>query len=512
MTDFSDEELWGELTEADGQRRGEILLELADRCYHRNDMIQFETLVEAAAEASESAGDDRLAAYARFNQGQGLMELERFEEAVGGFLSAAEYFGTLGAQGDVALATQRAADGYAALADLDSAVNHWHTALALFESEDDQLSAGRVHMAMGAAYISAESATISGARGLAEECFTKARASFRAARSAQHVAWADDAAAEALIQQGRTAEALPLLRSCLDIARVGSDDVARGYAGLRLGLALRILGAHSEALEHLRDARSAYQSDENLIGVARCDLEAGHARRALRDQASAEGLYQGARSIFDAMGADDYLVLTDRARAELFLATDRFAEAAAVARDALERAADVGEPVMALDHAAVLAEALLEMDEPAKALEVVNRHLASHDVPVDSIAAARHQSVVAMTLLANDLDDEALATVDAALAASAAHNEPNLHARLYELRWRARPPSSEADRDLAHAVALYLAAGNSDRATALSSYFLPDDTSRAVRSEDLLSMRGLRPSVDVDFRTPGNSGVTDSGG
>ncbi|MCB0914831.1 MAG: hypothetical protein H6525_03380 [Actinobacteria bacterium] len=511
MTDSSDEELWGELTGADGQRRGEILLELADRCYHRNDMIQFETLVAAAAEASESAGDDRLAAYARFNQGQGLMELERYSEAVTGFLAAAEYFGSIGAQADVALATQRAADGYAALSDLDAAVDHWRTALALFESEDDQLSVGRVHMAMGTAYISNESATISGARGLAEDCFTRARAAFRQARSAQHVAWADDAAAEALIQQGRTAEALPLLRSCLDIARVGSDDVARGYAGLRLGLALRILGSHAEALEHLRDARSAYQADENLIGVARCDLEAGHALRALEDESAAESLYQGARSIFDAMGADDYLVLTDRARAELFGATGRYAEAAAVAREALTRAAEVGEPVMALDHAAVLAEALLELGEHREALDVVHTHLADHEVPVDSIDAARHQGVLAMTLLANDLKVEALATVDAALATSAAHNDPKLHARLYELRWRARPQSTEADRDLAHAVALYLAAGDSERATALSSYFLPDDSARKVRSEDLLSMRGLRPTVDVDFRTPGTSGVTDSG-
>ena len=228
MTEQSDEELWGELTEADGQRRGEILLELADRCYHRNDMTQFETLVEAAAEASESAGDDRLSAYARFNQGQGLMELERYQEAVGGFLAAAEFFGSMGNQGDVALATQRAADGFAAMADLESAVTHWRTALALFDAEDDPLSVGRVHMSMGAAYITAEGATPEQTRALAEACFTSARAAFRRARSAQHVAWADDAAAEALIQQGRTPEALPLLRSCLDIARVGADEVARG--------------------------------------------------------------------------------------------------------------------------------------------------------------------------------------------------------------------------------------------------------------------------------------------
>ena len=502
MTEQSDEELWGELTEADGQRRGEILLELADRCYHRNDMTQFETLVEAAAEASESAGDDRLSAYARFNQGQGLMELERYQEAVSGFLAAAEFFGSMGNQGDVALATQRAADGFAAMADLESAVTHWRTALALFDAEDDPLSVGRVHMSMGAAYITAEGATPEQTRALAEACFTSARAAFRRARSAQHVAWADDAAAEALIQQGRTPEALPLLRSCLDIARVGADEVARGYAGLRLGLCLRILGQHPEALEHLRDARSAYQSDENLMGVARCDLEAGHALRALADPAAAEALYQGARSIFDAMGADEYLVLTDRARVELFLATGRPAEAAAVARDALARARQEGEDAMALDHAALLAEAQLQLGEVGEALTVVQAELAT-DIAADALDAAKHQCVVAKTLLANGIPEQALAVVEEALAIPAAHTEPALHAELYELRWRARTPAPESERDLAHAIALYLAAGDSDRATALSSHFLPDDAPRTVRSEDLLSMRNLRPVVDVEFRSPG---------
>lgn len=389
MNDLSDEELWGELTEATGQRRAEILLELADRCYQRSDMTQFETLVEAAAEASESAGDDRLSAYARFNQGQGLMELERYPEAVSGFLAAAEFFGSMGAQSDVALATQRAADGFAAMADLDSAIDHWRTALALFDAEEDPLSVGRVQMAMGAAYITADAADTTRTRALAEVCFTSARAAFRKARSAQHVAWADDAAAEALIQQSRTAEALPLLRSCLDIARVGVDDVARGYAGLRLGLCLRIMGDHSEALEHLRDARTAYQADENLMGVARCDLEAAHALRALADPAAAEALYQGARSIFDAMGADEYLVLTDRARVELFLTHGRPAEAAAVARDALARAQEVGEGAMALDHAALLAEALLQLGEFTEALEVVQAHLAHGQAP-DELDTAKH--------------------------------------------------------------------------------------------------------------------------
>lgn len=502
MSELSDEELWGELESAAGQRRGEILLELADRCYQRNDMSQFEALVAAAAEASESAGDDRLAAYARFNQGQGLMELDRFAEAVESFLTAAENFGAIGAQADVALATQRAADAYAAMNNIDDAMASWQSALALFRAEDDLVSVGRVHMAMGAASITSEQPDPATARRQAELSFNAARSAFRSARAAQHVAWADDAVAEAMIQQGRAADALPLLRSCLDIARVGVDDIARGYAGLRLGLVLRIIGEQREALEHLRDARAAYQADENLMGVARCDLEAGHALRGLRDVAAAETLYQQARSIFDAMGADEYLVLTDHARAELLLGQGRAAESVALSTEGLTRAVDTGELVMASDHAALLADALLDIGQPGEALSVVTDHLVEPVAGVEPIDRARHLAVMAKTLLANNAAGEALAVVESALRIPEARTEPALHGSLYELRWRSRDPGDESERDLAHAIALYLAAGDADRATALSAHLLPDESAPAVRVAELLSLRGLRPEMDAVPRSP----------
>lgn len=502
MSELSDEELWAELESAVGQRRGEILLELADRCYQRNDMSQFEALVAAAAEASESAGDDRLAAYARFNQGQGLMELERFDEAVQSFLTAAENFGALGAQADVALATQRAADAYAAMNDIDAAMASWQNALALFRAEDDLVSVGRVHMAMGAASISSERPDPATARRQAELSFNSARSAFRSARAAQHVAWADDAIAEAMIQQGRAADALPLLRSCLDIARVGTDDVARGYAGLRLGLVLRIVGESQEALEHLRDARTAYQSDENIMGVARCDLEAGHALRGLRDIAGAESLYQQARSIFDAMGADEYIVLTDHARAELMLGQGRATETVALSAEGLTRALDTGEDAVAADHAALLADALLAVGQADEALSVVTDHLVQPVSGVQPLDRARHLAVMARALLANDAAGEALAVVESALRIPEARTEPSLHGSLYELRWRSRETTEESERDLAHAIALYLAAGDAERATALSAHLLPDESAPAVRVAELISLRGLRPEVDAVPRSP----------
>ena len=104
----SDEEMWAELDEAQGPRRAEILLELADRSYNPDDMSQFATLVEAAAEAAQATDDHRMAAFARFNQAQGLMETDHPAEAIDHFLQAATYFTLLGDQDDIALCHHRA--------------------------------------------------------------------------------------------------------------------------------------------------------------------------------------------------------------------------------------------------------------------------------------------------------------------------------------------------------------------------------------------------------------------
>ena len=55
---------------------------------------------------------------------------------------------------------------------------------------------------------------------------------------------------------------------------------------------------------------------------------------------------------------------------------------------------------------------------------------------------------------------------------------------------------SDADRDLAHAIARpLLALGQSDRAAQLSEHFLPDERGAAVRTEDLIAARTDPPSV-----------------
>lgn len=497
--EVSEEELWAELDDAQGRRRAEVLLELADRSYHRDDMSQFASLVDAAAVAAEEAEEYRLAAFARFNQAQGLMETGHPDEAADHFLAAAGFFHTIGDQSDIALSNQRAGDAFAATDRESEALERWQDALRVYEQEEDDLSQGRVHMALGNHWMHA------GMPAEAVEAFQAARSRFRSHHSAHHVAWADDATAEGLIQQGQAEAAVPLLRSCLDIASVGSDDTARAYAALRLGLVLRILGEHTEALSNLKAARDDYQSDDNLMGVARCDLEAANALRALDELEDAESLYLGARSVFDALGADDYLLLADRQRASMYSDLGRTAEAVGLARATLARAEEVGERRIINDVVPRLADDLMDLGESDEALALLQQHPAEV-AELDELDTAIRKAVTARALLAEDQFGQARELAEQALAMDAARANLALLAALYELRSQARREDepADADRDLAHAIALLLALGHSDRAAKLSEHFLPDEREAPVRKEDLLALGGLtRPRFDNDVRGPG---------
>jgi tetratricopeptide (TPR) repeat protein len=459
LSDVSDEQLWAELSDTSGARRAEVLLELADRCYQRNDLQQFQTLVDAATVAAEESGDDRLSAFARFNQAQGQFESGAYTEAAESFLAAASYFHVIGEHGDVAQSHMRAAESYSNLGEPDRALQHWRTALALYTSDGDQLNAGKAWMLIGGEQMVVQQIAD------AEESFLAARSAFRTAKSAVHVAWADDAAAEALIHQGRPQEAAPLLRSCLDVVQVGGDDSGLAYAQLRMGAVLRMIGEPEQSLTHLEQARECYQHCEDLLGIARSDLERGHTLKDLQRGDDAVAAYQRARSVFDAIGADTYLSYVDRCRAELLLDSGQFAEAESAARDVLRAAID-SQQRSAIEEAAMLvATSLLELDQPAAALAVVTSHFGSGAKPPQELVVT-HLVAWARILAANGQVDEAGTLAEALLTNPEIQGDFLASARLHELCWQVGRADNPIDH-LTRAIALYVASGQPERAHVL---------------------------------------------
>lgn len=479
MSDVSDEQLWSELPDTSGSRRAEVLLELADRCYQRNDIKQFQTLVDAATTAAEESGDDRLSAFARYNQGQGQFESGSYTDAAESFLLAASYFHVIGEHGDVAQSHMRTAESYSNLDQPERALEHWHTALALYLSDGDHINAGRAWMLIGGEQMVLHRIAD------AEESFLSARSEFRSAKSAVHVSWADDAAAEALIHQGRPHEAVPLLRSCLDVVQVGTDTAGTAYAHLRLGAALRMTGDLQESLPHLAQARQLYQECDDLLGVARGDLERGHTLRDLGQQDEAVSMYQRARSVFDALGADSYVLFVDRSRTELLLDHKLYAEAEVAARDVLRAANDSGDRSAVEEAAMLVATALLGLDKAQAALSVVTAHFGSQLQPPDELVVA-HLVTWARILAANGQADEAGVLADALLTNPKVQSDLSAAAGLHELCWHLAPSDPASAQHLISAIAMFVATGDTERARELSNH---------------LTRAHAAPPSEIDLRT-----------
>jgi hypothetical protein len=150
--------------------------------------------------------------------------------------------------------------------------------------------------------------------------------------------------------------------------------------------------------------------------------------------------------------------------------------AAALNRDLVDRAETLSVTWLLGDIRNHLARNLLDIDDAPEALTI----LAAQDpeqveLPAQVQAAAlRARALLALgrrTQAARAAEDGLRLAADAELVAE--------RAELYEARGLARlapnkgPRTGAADRDLAHAVALYLAAGLTDKARELSRHFLP---------------------------------------
>jgi tetratricopeptide (TPR) repeat protein len=240
------------------------------------------------------------------------------------------------------------------------------------------------------------------------------------------------------------------------------------------------VGQFEEALSHLSVAAEAFDELDELEGRARCDLEAANALTSLGQFEEAEELYRRTRAVFDALGHDSQVVLSDANRAVLLARTDRLQEAADLNSALLQRSAAAGVQWLVGDISNHLARNLIDLGRPAEALAVLD---SQSGAGLETAARVQSRALRARALLATGRRAMAARAAEEGLRlAAGAEAEAAMvaeRAELYEMRGQARltsrsaPRVASAERDLAHAVALYLAAGLTDKARELSQRFLP---------------------------------------
>ena len=468
--DATEDELWEMLDMATGVDRARIMHELGGRAFADQEFEQSVALAESAAVQAREAGDELLTARSLFGQAAGLRRLGRTKELIDVALEAADLLRANGEPAEIAECHGMVAAAYGDLGDDTTALEHWSSAARLFESEEQPNEAGRMYMSLG------EALGRLGRNVEALETFDHARALFRGTDEPGAVPWADDRAAAALIDLGRVDEALERLRAALSVREAQRDVPRIAYAHYRLGWTLRLVGQFEDALSHLSVAAELFDDLDELEGRARCDLEAANALTSLGQYEEAEELYRRTRAVFDALGHDSQVVLSDANRAVLLARTDRLQDAADLNRALIDRALAADITWLLGDISNHLARNLIDLGQPEDALAVLDEQ--------DPDRLEKSARVQAAALRARAL----LATGRRAMAARAAEEGLGLaedaelvaeRAELYEIRGKSRLPArngprvAAAERDLAHAVALYLAAGLTDRARELSTRFLP---------------------------------------
>ena len=466
----SEDELWEMLDQAAGVERARILHELGGRAFADGEFEQSVALAESAAVQAREIGDELLTARSLFGQAAGLRRLNRTDELIGVAMEAADLLRANGEPAEIAECHSLVAWAFTELGDDVTALEHWSSAARLFESEEHPNEAGRMWMSLG------EALGRLGRQAEALEKIDHARALFRTADEPGAVPWADDRAAAALIDLGRIDEALERLRAALSVREAQRDVPRIAYAHYRLGWTMRLVGQFEDALSHLSIAAEMFDDLDDLEGRARCDLEAANALTSLGQAEEADDLYRRVRAVFDALGHDSQVILCDANRAVLLARTGQLEQAAELNATLVDRARTDGITWLLGDIANHLARNLIDLGRPGEALEV----LAGQDPEwLEKPASVQAAALRAKALLATGRRTQAARAAEEGLRLAADAEMVAERAELYEMRGLSRMPgrggprATAAERDLAHAVALYLAAGLTEQARELSARFLP---------------------------------------
>lgn len=489
----TEDELWEMLDEATGVDRARILHELGGRAFSDQEFEQSVALAESAAVQAREVGDELLTARSLFGQAAGLRRLGRTRELIDVAMEAADLLRANGEPAEIAECHGMVASAFTDLGDDTTALEHWSSAARLFESEEHLGEAGRMWMSLG------ESLSRLGRHTEALEKIDHARALFRRSEEPGAVPWADDRAAAALIELGRIDDALERLRAALNVREAQRDLPRIAYAHYRLGWTLRLVGQFDEALSQLSIAAELFDDLDELEGRARCDLEAANALTSLGQFEEADELYRRTRAVFDALGHDAQVVLSDANRAVLLARTGDLEQAAALNLSLVNRASEAGVTWLLGDISNHLARNLIDLDRPNEALDVIDGQDPALLEPPASVQSA---ALRAKALLATGRRALAARAAEEGLEQAADAEMVAERAELYEMRGLARLPAragprvQAAERDLAHAVALYLAAGLTDKARELSTRFLPRPGIGVHRGGGFLTEQPTLPLIE----------------
>lgn len=452
------EQLWQALDGATGRDRLEVLNALAQGLGLRGDFSQALSLADVACVEA-----DQLEAYpemveARLSRGQALYGLDEYERSSASHEEAAAIAEQHLDNALRARALTFAGDSLAPTDQLGRAADLFARAEAVARDGDLTFEAAQAAQFLGRVLWRADD------NAEALEALDRARVGYREVGATSDVLDTDDLRASALLDLGRSGDAVEVLRGILHVVEsVPVGDVP--YARRRLGFALRLAGEPAAALPLLEAAAAGYAERKVVASTGDCLREQAACHWGLDDVGAAFAALARARAHLDAAGHDEAVVRCDILKAAWLHGTGEFEAAAAVNQRLLDHPDG---------HTAAWARWRLVDNHFAggstqKAAEILDGWPSDVELP-DDLAFAR-VALAARVLLASGRREEAWVAAMHGLEQADDDSAPLQRAWLYDIR--AQLGRNDVSTDRAHAIALYLAAGRMERARELSRSFLP---------------------------------------
>jgi tetratricopeptide (TPR) repeat protein len=490
LEEMPESELWDLLTDSVGSYKAEVFDQLAFRHRERGEHLQSASLWEQSATENLSVDNFKYAAQAKYRQGMAFGAAEVFDQALDCFIQAAELDGKTGDQGEIAVDLKWAGITAFHLNDLKAAEEHLHTAERLFLAVDRIADAGESVLALGELLFRSDDFDA------ALKKLERARELLRQAHLIDRVAHVDNLRADVLLAQGRLDEAVELLQDCIRVAESTKGKMDDANAHRRLAEALLELGQAESALPHLERARDLFSEADEPVEIAMCDRSAAKCLRILGERESAENLLRGARAVFDAAGFDFEVFKCDVDLATGYHLDGEFRRAAALNQDLAERAMKISAVETAYQAVTRWGENLLVAGDAEDAIEVLTNNSIATDSNNDYAKILR-LSVLALAYQAAGEIDQALQTSAAGLDLLPEEPSAFVKAACYEVRGLNAMEADpyQAERDLGHAIALYLGSGFEDRARELSAHFMPKRMNRELGEGENVT----KPNDDISY-------------
>lgn len=470
---MSDNELWELLAHAQGQARIEVLSELADRAVNRNDLSSADSLLSEIVSTAQEILDTTWEADTLARRAGLAFRSGEFTTSVELYGRAADVFAGSGRDREVARALWGQADAFRRLGDWPASLTSAERAVDAARSASDNLLAGdSTFLKARALYWLDED------EQAWEACFV-ARDYLRHAEAPHQVFAVDDFAITIGLYLDRLDDALALAQGCLEYAKDVPSRASEPYARKRLGEVYLRRGDLSLAVQNLDQARSQFREEQDLLGVAYVDLLRSQALFRLGEYEESRDAARSARVLLDAHGRDYDALQADVSRAVVLHTLGEFDKAVQLNRT-LVRKFSSGEDELEAQWSAVrLLENLFEAQQFSACLTAFDelREVWGEEPAADSRTYLDSLGLRAAAMAETGRTEEAAQLAGHVIESTTAAQAGRTTGLCYEVRGLTRLAADEpgALQDLAHAIALHLASGDSIRAEGLSQHFMPAD-------------------------------------